>query len=275
LADVVTDVLPIKRYLRRSVDLLLPILLIVTAWRYFDSRPISRENEQGSGLLGLGARLVLPTVDWSLSRRHVVLFLRTTCPACNESVPFYRRLFEHLENQQVSGHIVVSEPTDVVQAWLANNGVRAPNIVTIDRAGSFGVFLVPTIVLVDDAGVVLDVAVEKLDAELESRLLLRVAGQTADRIDITPFAEEISVPEFVRHSKAAGAFWIDVRSRDEFFPKKDVLNMPSDELRVLAPLQVPAGATVAIDCPVRSLTKCRVAGVTLRGMGYDSTVVIR
>jgi len=127
-----------------------------------------------------GTRLSLPDVDWSRSRKTLVMVLSTNCRYCTESAPFYQVLArEKSGRDDVRLLAVLPQAVEESQKYLDAHGV-AVSEVRKATPEAFGVRGTPTLIVVDSAGAVVDSWVGKLpqakEVEVLNRLLTEHAG---------------------------------------------------------------------------------------------------
>jgi hypothetical protein len=120
--------------------------------------------------VAVGTTLSVPGFDWRANGTTVVLALSTNCHFCSESAPFYRRLAEELSRRRVHLTAVLpqnaDESSDYLRALqLAFGDVRQIPLRTLQIRGT------PTLLLVDERGVVRNVWEGKLTAEREQQVL--------------------------------------------------------------------------------------------------------
>jgi|SRR6185295_6088009 len=106
--------------------------------------------------------------------RALVVAVSPGCHFCNESMPFYKQLLDR-RNQKSSGiKFIAAVPTEEAKAEeaqkFASAGAAPDGLVQLDFA-AVKVFGTPTLMLVDDAGVVLGVWVGKLDESRQKEVL--------------------------------------------------------------------------------------------------------
>jgi hypothetical protein len=95
-----------------------------------------------------------------------VLAISTTCHFCKGSVPFYRKL----SGTDVKMLAVLPQPVAEAQQYLGNAGVHVDDVRQVSL-NSLGVRGTPTLLIVNDAGVVTDVWVGKLQPDQENQVL--------------------------------------------------------------------------------------------------------
>ena len=121
-------------------------------------------------------KLTLPGVDWSESKRTLVLALSSTCHFCTESAPFYQRLAK-----EEGVRLIAVVPQDVTEGRAYLDRVRVPigdvRQMPLDVIGVEGT---PAVFLVDNEGHVSGKWLGKLNPDGESELLEQVrAGANA------------------------------------------------------------------------------------------------
>lgn len=117
-----------------------------------------------------GTSLSVPNVDWSKANQTVLLVLSESCHYCTDSAPFYRRL---VERAQVRGSRVIAalpEDLDTSKAYLNRLGVLVDDILQVNPS-SLGTRATPTVLLLDNSGIIKDGWVGQLSPEKEREVL--------------------------------------------------------------------------------------------------------
>jgi hypothetical protein len=110
----------------------------------------------------------LPDEDWSRSGQTLVLAVSSTCHFCTESASFYRRLAEaHPKARLIA---VLPQSSEEGKRYLEGLGVAVDEIKQVSL-GSINVSGTPTLILVNNNGVVTDRWVGKLEAAQEDEVL--------------------------------------------------------------------------------------------------------
>jgi thiol-disulfide isomerase/thioredoxin len=125
-----------------------------------------------------GTKMTLPGVDWSKNGQTLMVVLQKGCHFCTESAPFYQRLVK--ETAERGGvHLVAVLPQEVPEAKKYLEEIKVP-IDEVRQASptALGVAGTPTLILVNEAGVVVDVWEGRLPASEESKVLNRLQGKT-------------------------------------------------------------------------------------------------
>jgi hypothetical protein len=124
-----------------------------------------------------GTKVELAGVDWSKSGQTLVLVLSDTCHYCTESAGFYQRLAEQKARQD-GARLIAVLPQDVSrgEAYMNKLGV-AVDQVQQSPLNALGVSGTPTLLLVDNQGVVKESWLGKLPPDKETEVLNRFQGQ--------------------------------------------------------------------------------------------------
>jgi peroxiredoxin len=120
-----------------------------------------------------GTKLSVQDVDWAAKKRTVLLVLSNTCRFCTESADFYKKLAQERAKHD-DARIIAVLPQDVEagKTYLNKLGVSVDEVRQLSL-DAIGVRATPTLILVDDKGVVTESWVGKLPAEKESEVLNR------------------------------------------------------------------------------------------------------
>ncbi|HXO06070.1 MAG TPA: hypothetical protein VN884_10635 [Candidatus Sulfotelmatobacter sp.] len=107
-------------------------------------------------------------VDWAKNHRTLVLAISTTCHFCKDSVPFYRKLAA--VEKEVKTVAVLPQPVTEAQQYFSSAGLHVDDVRQVPL-NTLGVRETPTLLLVNDAGVVTDVGAGKLEPSQETQVL--------------------------------------------------------------------------------------------------------
>jgi hypothetical protein len=110
-------------------------------------------------------------VDWAKNHRTLVMAISTTCHYCKDSVPFYHTLTTAGANVKIIA--VLPQPVAEGQQYLTNGGARVDDVKQVPL-NSLGITGTPTLMLINDAGVVTDMWVGKLQPDQETKVLAAV-----------------------------------------------------------------------------------------------------
>ena len=121
-----------------------------------------------------GAKVSLPGLDWSNNNQTLLLVLQKGCHFCTESAAFYQRLVRETEGRG-SIHLIAVLPqiSDESKKYLDDLGVTIAEVKQA-QLDSIGVHGTPTLILVNNQGVVITSWVGKLSADGEAEVLRRL-----------------------------------------------------------------------------------------------------
>jgi thioredoxin-related protein len=121
-----------------------------------------------------GTHLSALDIDWKQSRQTLVLAISNTCHFCTESAPFYKKLLQGKDGTRVVA--VLPQPIEDGRQYLKRLGVSVDEVkqVGLDQIGVRGT---PTLLLVDNSGVLKDSWVGRLPPEQETSVLNALRAQ--------------------------------------------------------------------------------------------------
>jgi len=259
---------------RTVLDVALVLLLVLTGWRMLDARnraTVVGKNSESTPSVKRGDILRLPGVNWSASRT-VVLVVSTTCPACDSSTPFYKKLAA-LVTPDLDVVTVAAEPPDAVSGWLQAKGVSLTRIHQASDLTSLGLHMTPVLLIVDRAGGVTDIMNKRLQPADEARVLDRLQQATAGPLDNSGQVHEFSEEE-LKHIRNVRL--LDVRSRERFDAGHlpGASNIPLAELDSRAELELDREEPVVVDCLSPNAIGCRAAAWGLVSQGFGDVGVL-
>lgn len=161
----------IRSYIETGTNLVVlsvvTLIAVIFLWGY-----IAQRSSPGvrSGLQKGTPVAAIPSVNFNSARRTLILAINTKCGYCDESIPFYRRLVGIAHENHVQVLAVSSEEDTVIRDYLAQTQLSIASRTLADFA-YYGVAATPTVILVDDRGLILDFWVGKLSPESEKQLV--------------------------------------------------------------------------------------------------------
>ena len=148
-------------------------LVVVLAKRFVFTGPAPNTTAESSQP-NIGAKLSLPDVDWSKSNKNLILVLSDSCKYCSESAPFYQHLVqERAQRATFRLTAVFPQPVSDGQKYLNGLGVAIDDIKQLSP-GTIRIKGTPTLLLVNNAGIVTDEWLGKLPPEKEAEVLSRL-----------------------------------------------------------------------------------------------------
>lgn len=124
----------------------------------------------------LGKPVPLENVNWKENKKTLVLYLSTSCRYCNESSPFYKQLLEKFSNDKnVKLIAVLPQPVDESKEHLKGLGVNIENVYNA-QLSSMGVAATPTLLIVNESGVVSEYWRGKLNSDREKEVINKLSS---------------------------------------------------------------------------------------------------
>ena len=253
----------------RAFDLLIVVALVAAAWHVSKSGMFRQRQE---AQLSIGSKLSVPSVDWTKRSRHTVLFISRSCKACQDSLPFYKKLSSVAANAPDSQMLILSaESPSLLQPWLAEEGITGALVAKVDPA-AVGFTETPTLLMVDSTGTVTDIAMRRLPADAEQQVFRRLENTSSK-----PFNRSYLIPERSRADLPGPGVLVDARERDLFAKghSKGAVNIPVDELSDRARAELGDPEHASVDCSYSESAACRVAAEKLQALGFRNVAIVR
>ena len=149
---------------------------IIVAFVLVNRLIADRSTPAASGpppLYAQGERMeALPGVNYAASSKTLVMFVRSTCVFCTESMPFYQRLASESKRRQGSFQLVAVgvETPDTIDTYLRAHDVIVDQVVSI-QSGTTRLIATPVLLLIDSSRKVIQQWAGKLPAAKEQELL--------------------------------------------------------------------------------------------------------
>jgi len=121
--------------------------------------------------------------EWSGSHSSLVLVLSRTCHFCSDSAPFYRRLVAEAHGTGSRLMAILPQPIDEGRHYLRELDVEVEDVRRAVPA-AIGVRGTPTLILVNNAGVVQKVWRGRLPPAKEDEVMAAIGGETVRPSDI-------------------------------------------------------------------------------------------
>jgi hypothetical protein len=150
------------------------ILLSVVLVKRFILDSNEPPNPAEANQLAPGDRVPLEGIEWVKSGHTVLLVLQKGCRYCTESAPFYQRLTQETANR-TDVKLIALFPQTVTEGkkYLAEIGVNITDIRQVSPK-QVKVSGTPTLILVNESGVAVDIWKGKLPPDAESQVLSKL-----------------------------------------------------------------------------------------------------
>ena len=132
-------------------------------------RPESRPSPQAPEGYKRGDRIDLSKIP--LNGPTLIVATRSTCNFCRESVPFWRTI-----DGTPIVWLAVGEDASTSRSYLIANGLMPDRVITVGDAGMTKVSATPTMILLDQSGLVIDVWVGMLGSDAQAAVQSRLAA---------------------------------------------------------------------------------------------------
>jgi hypothetical protein len=113
-------------------------------------------------------------VEWS--DKNVVVFARSTCRYCTDSMPFYLTLSKQTKAARGRFVAVGEESVDVIRSYFQSYGISPDEVVSRPTRDT-RVMVTPTLAVLDSGGRTIDSWVGKLSPSTETRVTAMLASR--------------------------------------------------------------------------------------------------
>jgi len=131
-----------------------------------------RTNSQ---ITPVGQAVPIQGIDWKKNKKTLMLYISTKCHFCTESAPFYQRLVKEHSSKDVNFMAVLPQSVDEGKVYLKGLGANIENVYNA-QLNSIGVTATPTLLLVDENGVVSDMWRGKLSDDREKEVITKLSS---------------------------------------------------------------------------------------------------
>lgn len=167
-----------KIELAANVAIILAAILIGVVFVKNYLLPSRSAPESGDYRIPVGTKVALSEINWNQNGQTLLLVLQKGCHFCSESAPFYQRIIRETSGR---GNIrliaVLPQATDEGKKYLDDLGVAIEDVKQAEL-DSIGVHGTPTLILVNNQGVVMNSWAGKLGADGEADVLRRLQEKT-------------------------------------------------------------------------------------------------
>jgi len=144
--------------------------------------PGSKSEPGAPPTVPVGTKISLQDVNWAAKKRTLLMALSDTCRYCTESADFYKKLAqERAKHDDVRIIAVLPQDVSAAQAYLNKLGFSVDEV-RHSPLDAVGVQATPTLILLDDKGVVTASWVGKLPPEKETEVINRFLVNQATRL---------------------------------------------------------------------------------------------
>lgn len=293
----------ILQRLRRAnmLDRVLNVLLVVACIAFtgmlikWNTTRYSR-SERPSVITG--KRLDIAQVRWGDARRTLVFMLSTNCHFCTESVPFYRQLI-HEPVVRSAARILALFPqtTNEAREYLHKMDLPIDEVYQSDIT-ALGFYGTPTVLLIDETGVIMTAWVGKPDYFQQTAMLNAVSHLSTEKLidrdkarlqlAVNHSGDKSSMPRekdvdvdaiLLEHmiQNKAKLVLLDIDSREQFQRGHvpSAKNIPIDELETRAENELSLKDKIVLYCRCTNDSTSRNAYDLLAAQGYTQVSILR
>jgi peroxiredoxin len=161
----------LRRRLEVAVNICVLAVAALAANALVQNYWLARGNQPRGDSFAKGSLLpVVPSIEYSKSPRTIILFLNTKCTYCTGSAPYYEELGKHQADTGTPIIAVFSESGKDVREYMEKHGLSIKAVSGVDFR-AFKVPLIPSMVLIDSDGRILDSWVGQLTPASEKDVL--------------------------------------------------------------------------------------------------------
>ena len=113
-------------------------------------------------------------IDFDASAQTLIVAVQEDCPACAESMPFYRRVIDSVTDDVQIAFAALGR-SSTINEYLASHDVE-PDVLVRPEWSELPVAGTPTLLVVDDGGLVTHAWIGVLDVEAEADVLRVLLG---------------------------------------------------------------------------------------------------
>lgn len=170
-----------RKHLDIITTVLVVALFITMAIVYVHGRLSKKQVDPAGSTIAKDLRIAdALKLEYKTHSRTLLLALDKNCEYCERSAGFYKRLLESQARNAGNTQLVAILPNDDWEAklYLRNVGLeRLPHLSNV-KTGQFKITALPTLILVDRMGRVLDSWSGQLDEERENQVLEAISNRT-------------------------------------------------------------------------------------------------
>ncbi|HMG74643.1 MAG TPA: hypothetical protein VK582_14175 [Pyrinomonadaceae bacterium] len=156
-----------------NVSIIIVAIVICAALaKRFLTKPPAQQSD-ASGIVA-GTKINLPDEDWAKNGKTLLLALSTNCKFCSASAPFYQRLASTaLSSKNTKLVAVLPQGAEQSREYLSTLKVTIEDVKQASPV-SLGVRATPTLILVNNAGIVTNSWVGQLTPDKETEVLAQL-----------------------------------------------------------------------------------------------------
>lgn len=200
--------------------------------------------------LRIGSKAAIEGVDAGAYDRVLILAYSTDCTYCSESAPTYTRLIGALSGgKQVRKIAFLPQRLEQSKPYVEQLGIRVDDVRQANLQ-KFGIYKVPTLVVIDRNGVVSHLWIGNISIEQQFELFDETGVQFRDLLptdETGPTLIDASVLSSLIQDRS-DVIVLDTRDREQYQKEhfSRSINIPVDEIQARAADELPPKATLVV-----------------------------
>jgi rhodanese-related sulfurtransferase len=230
------------------------------------------QDDSDSPTIGPSARISIKGLDWSKSEQTLLLVMQEDCKYCAKSSRFYREIIEGLSGRNdVRVVAVFPESVSDSENYLSQLGLSINDRKEVSLL-SLGIKEVPTLVLVNNNGVVNNVWIGQLPPKKEAEVITALRLKNIRPVSEWMIDEKEIKQRVERHEQVT---IVDLRDRTAYTQKHrdGSKNIPLDELDARAMNELSETDTIVLDGADDLATDSAYS--MLSRQGFSSVFILR
>jgi hypothetical protein len=259
-----------------TLDIAIVIGLGILGFRWWTSQSQGTRYTTRADLSLQVGQIFIASKNASEPRRTLILALSSTCPVCEATSDFIRRAAITCQSDRGCDVEVLSlDPEPEIRTWLAKHDIPWKRQQTLSSAVRTGLYLTPTVALLDQRRVISDLAVGRLVPSEQQEFLGRVGSANIGQ----PFNNTLDFRIMNWNevaTTAASDIILDVRTRSDCAGKSRPATtcIPMGDLKAGQITSPGAGSRAGIDCTVISAGACRDAIKAVHSAGFATVFAV-
>jgi thiol-disulfide isomerase/thioredoxin len=152
-----------SKYLHRTLNIGIVLACFFLATSLIQRYSVNKRSS--------GRTISVPGVDFSRSKKTLLLFLQQDCRVCLESLPYYRNLMDNFQDPfKVKFVMITPNQPELAADFFKKQGLSFETVLQAKR-GELGIKLSPTLILTDATGIVHGSWVGQLSPQHETQIL--------------------------------------------------------------------------------------------------------
>ena len=129
-------------------------------------------QRQASHEISVGTKFAMQDVNWKAKEKNIVFALSTTCHFCSESADFYRQISAVCKEKNIRTIAVFPQDAAAGEEYAKKLGLQFDEVRQASLSG-LEINGTPTLLMIDNGGLVRNVWVGKLSTQKEKEVLAK------------------------------------------------------------------------------------------------------